>query len=132
MTPRFLHDERERRGGQPSALELGFEEALERGRGLVATDPTFVGIAKRKRKPLPAHGRSPARLRRVRGDERGVRKQCLPGAPELDEVVSVGAITVQEHDESARAAGARLEPRPVQFSRHCWLGTLERESHRAF
>src|SRR6266508_992887 len=111
-------DERERRGRQVAALELGVEEARENGRGLVDAGPALARIAEGEREPLPADRRLAARLRRVWGDERGVRQQALPGAADIDEVVAVGAVAVQEHDELARGARTRLEPRTVEL-RHC-------------
>ena len=111
-------DQRQRRGRQVAALELGVEEAVEHRRRLVDADPALVGIAEGERKPLPAHRRLAARLRRVRRDEGGLRQQPLPGAADLDQVVAVGAVAVQEHDQLARRARARLEPRTVELTGH--------------
>src|SRR5438034_8081207 len=111
-------DERERRGRQIAALELGVEEARENRRRLVDAGPAFIRIAEGEREPLPADRRLGAGLWRVRGDERGVRQQALPGAADVDEVVAVGAIAVQKHDELARRARARFEPRTIEL-RHC-------------
>ena len=51
-------------------------------------------------------------------DEGGMRQQPLPGAADLDEVVTVGAVAVQEHHQLARRSRARLEPRTVELSGH--------------
>src|SRR5262249_6889951 len=109
-------DERERGGGQVAALELGVEKALEHWRRLVGTGPALVGIAKGERKPLPANRGLAAGLGRRRRDEPGLRQQILPRPPDIDEVVAVGAVAVQEYDELARRARARLEPRSIELS----------------
>ena len=103
-------------GGKLAALELGIDKPLEDRRRPVAAEPALVGIAEGERKPLPPDRRLAAWLRRVRRHERGLRKQSLPGAADLDEVVAVGAVAVQEHDQLARRARARLEPRTVERS----------------
>ena len=43
--------------------------------------------------------RLPARPRRVRRDERGMRQGARPFPPQADQVVAVGTIAVKEHDE---------------------------------
>src|SRR5437660_531317 len=111
-------DERERRGRQIAALELGVEEAREDGGGLVDTGPAFIWVAEGEREPLPANRRLAAGLRGVRGDEGCLGQESLPRPADVDEVVAVGAVAVQEHDELARRSRARLEPRTVEFS-HC-------------
>ncbi len=67
---------------------------------------------------MPADRRLTARFRRVRRDERRMRQQTLPSAADLDEVVAVGAVAVQEHDELARRPGFRLEPWTVELRGH--------------
>src|SRR5262249_12425305 len=111
-------DERKRRRRKIAPLELGVQEAREDGRGFVNTVPALIGIAEGEREPLPADRRLSAGLRRVRGDECGLRQETLPSAADLDEVVAVGAIAVQEHDELARGSRARLEPRTIELI-HC-------------
>src|SRR5260370_3938956 len=111
-------DERERRGRQIAALELGVEEACKDGRRLVDTGPAFIGIAEGEREPLPANRRLAAGLGGVRGDEGRLGQESLPRPADVDEVVAVGAVAVQEHDELARRSRARLEPRTVELS-HC-------------
>ena len=54
----------------------------------------------------------------MRRNECGVRQVLLPRAPDLDQIVTVGAITVQEYDELLRGAGTRREPRTVKFGGH--------------
>src|SRR5262249_12474310 len=53
-----------------------------------------------------------------RGDKGRLREGPLPRPADVDEVVAVGAVAVQEHDELARRTRARLEPRTVELS-HC-------------
>ena len=105
-------------GGRLRRLSSASRNCFEHRRGLVGADPALVGIAEGQREPLPADRRLAAGLRRVRRDEGGVRQQALPGAADLDQVVAVGAIAVQEHDELARRSRTRLEPRTVEFSGH--------------
>src|SRR5262249_55985088 len=88
------------------------------GRGFVDTGPAFIGIAEGEREPLPADWRLSAWLRRVRGDECGLRQEALPGATDLDEVVAVGAIAVQEHDELARGRRGRAQARAAHAGDH--------------
>src|SRR5262249_51843955 len=111
-------DERERRGREIAALELGVEEGRKHGRCLVDAGPAFIGIAEGEREPLSARRRLAAGLRGMRGDEGRLRQQPLPRAADIDEVIAVGAVAVQEHDELARRTRARLEPRTVALS-HC-------------
>ncbi len=111
-------DERQRRGRKIAPLEFGVEEAHEERRGFVNAVPAFIGIAEGEREPLPADRRLAAGLRRVRGHEGGLRQESLPGATDIDEVVAVGAIAVQEHDELARGRSARFEARTIELS-HC-------------
>ena len=64
----------------------------------------------------------------MRRDEGGVGQKRLPGAADIDQVVAVGAIAVQEHDEAfglCRIFGSRLGPtaRDV-WSGHCVLLSL--------
>jgi len=40
----------------------------------------------------------------VRRHERSIRQQGSPSAADLDEIITVGAIAVQEHHELARGA----------------------------
>src|SRR5262249_27432799 len=93
-------------------------EAFQHWRRLIDAEPAFVGIAEGQRKPLLADRRLPAWLRRVRRNKRGVRQQRLPRAPDLDEIVAVGAVAVQKHDKLMRGARARLEARTVKLG-HC-------------
>ena len=97
-------DQRQRRRRQVAASELGVEEALEHRRRLADAGPALVGIAKGERETIAgrsAPGRTaPARAAR----RRRPRAAVLPGAADLDQVVAVGAVAVQEHDQLARRA----------------------------
>src|SRR5207245_204588 len=123
-------DKRKRRGRKVAPLELGVEEAGEDGRRFVDAVPAFIGITEGEWEPLPADRRLSAGLRRMRGDERGLWQEVLPGAADIDEVIAVGAIAVQEHDELARGRRARLEARAVELS-HCSPSPRRSARHRA-
>src|SRR5581483_1225237 len=97
-------DERQRRRRKLAAPELGVEEAFENGCRLVDAGPSLLGVSKGERKPLAAHGRLSARTRRVRRSECRIRQQALPGAPEVDEIVAIGAVAVEKDDKLACAA----------------------------
>ncbi len=43
----------------------------------------------------------------MRRDEGGMRQDARPFAPQADQVVAVGAVAVQKHDELARRAARR-------------------------
>ena len=102
-------------GGRLRRASSASRKALSVGRGGVDAGPALVRIAERQRKPFAADRRLPARVRRMRRHEGGIRQQTLPGAADVDQVVAVGAIAVQEHDELLGRAGARLEARAVEF-----------------
>ena len=74
---------------------------------------TEADLAEATARLIAADRRLAARLRRVRRGESGVRQILLPGAADIDQVVAVGAIAVQEHDELLRCAGTRRKPRAV-------------------
>src|SRR5262249_36769798 len=111
----------QRRRRKIAALELRVEKMLEHGRSLVAADPALVGIAETQRKPLPARGCLGAGLRRVRRNKRGLRQQPLPGAADVNEILAVGAIAVEKHDQGARRRRLRIEPRSVELNGHLWF-----------
>ena len=48
-------------------------------------------------------------------------RSVLPGAADVDQVVAVGAIAVQEHDDVFCFAGLRLQPRSIEFTGHALL-----------
>ena len=103
-------------GKQPG--KLGIDEAFQHRRRLVDADPAFIGIAEGEGEPLPPDRRLPARLGRMRRDERRLRQQLLPHPANLDEVVAVGAVAVQKHDQLARRSRQRRKPRTIKLSGH--------------
>src|SRR5262249_18387584 len=78
--------------------------------------PSFFRIAKCQRKPFAAHRCLSARAGRVRRNECSVGQKALPGASNVDQVVTVGAIPMKKDDQLARASRARLKARSVEFS----------------
>ena len=98
------------------ARELCLEEAVETGPGRVDAAPALVGIPEGEGEPFPPAGRRAAGLRCVRRHEGGVRQPGLPLAADLDEIVAVGAVAVEEHDELARPAGGRGETGSCELS----------------
>ena len=57
----------------------------------------------------------------MRRDEGGMRQHARPFAAQADQVVAVGAIAVQEHDELlGGAAGRRRQPWSVETRRDMW------------
>ena len=90
----------------------------DRGR-LVDADPALVLFPEGQGEPLPAGRRLGAPLGRMGRHEGGVRQKVLPGPSQFDQVVAVGAVTMEEDDELARrSAGARRQPRPSEFCGH--------------
>src|SRR5689334_24239229 len=79
----------------------------------------LAGIAEGQVEPLPAQRRHGAALGGVRRDEGRVRQEASPFAAQADQIVAVGAVAMQEHDELLwRAAGGRRKARPVERERH--------------
>ena len=107
-------DQREGAPRQVVPLELGVEKGIERRGGIGDAAHHLAGIAEGEVEPLPAHGRHAASLGRMRRDEGGMGQELRPFTPQADEVVAVGAIAMQEHDELARRiARRRRKPRSV-------------------
>ena len=106
---RALAEAHQRQRARPEIvlLQLGVEKGIERGRGVADAAHQLARIAEGEVEPLPAHGRRAARLRRMRRDERGMRQGARPFPPQADQVVAVGAIAMQEHDQLARRAAGR-------------------------
>ena len=71
-----------------------------------------------QREPLPAHRRAGAALVRMRRDESRVGQDRAPMLAEFDQVVAVGAVAVQEHDELLGLAAFGLEAGSGQFGGH--------------
>src|SRR5689334_16315268 len=109
-------DQRQRRGRKISAFELGIEEAFKKRPCLIHSGPALLRISKRQRKPFAAGRRLPAGTRCMWRHESGLRQQLLPGSSDLDQVIAVGTVAVQKHDQLACGTRAGLEPRAVKFS----------------
>src|SRR5262249_10575498 len=106
---------------------------VDTGTSLRPPGPGFVGIAKREGKPFASHRGLAARPRRMRRRERRLGQERLPGAADVDEIVAVGAIAVEKHDELAGLACTRLGPPTRGLSRHSpphpgvgWTGAASR------
>src|SRR5262249_61460189 len=106
---------------------------VDTGTSLRPPGPGFVGIAKREGNPFASQRGRAARPRRMRRRERRLGQERLPGAADVDEIVAVGAIAVEKHDELAGLACTRLEPRTVELCGHSplhqavgWTGAASR------
>jgi hypothetical protein len=60
----------------------------------------------------------------MRRGERRLRQVLLPGAADIDQIVAVGTIAVQKHDELTCGTGARRQSRTIELSRHSFLFSL--------
>src|SRR5215510_15168130 len=109
-------DKCQRRRWKIATLRLGVEEALEDRCCLVHTRPALVRIPECQRKPFAAHRRLSAGTRGVWRNECGVGQQALPGAPDLDQIVAIGAVAMKKDHQLACASRARLKARSVEFS----------------
>src|SRR6185312_6284564 len=99
-----------------AARELGVEKGVEPGRGGIDAIPALVGVAHGQRKPFASRRCLAAGPRRMRGYEGGVGQELLPGAADVDQVVAVGPVAVQEHDQLLGDTRAGLETRAVEVS----------------
>src|ERR1700730_12805747 len=117
---------------QVVALELLADKVLQDRGCLVDADPTLVLVFESQGKPLPAGRRLGAGLGRMGGNEGGVRQKVLPRAPQLNQIIAVGAVTMEKDDKLTRwSAGARPKPRPSEFCSHhssILFGALYRNS----
>ena len=93
---------------EPAARQFGVEEGVEARTRRDDAAPAFVLAARVvgrlhiERKPLPAHRRAAARLRRMRRDERRVGQQRSPLSAKFDQIIAVGAVAVEEDHQLAR------------------------------
>jgi hypothetical protein len=111
-------DQRQCAGRQVVAPEFLVNELRQDRRCFGDADPALVLGLEREREPLPSRPLT-ASFGRVGRNEGGIGQQVLPDAAELDEVITVGAIAMQENDELARRpTGARRQPRAVELCRH--------------
>ena len=99
------------------ALKLGVEKGVERRARPRDAARELARVAHRQRKPLPPHRRAWAKLGRIRRDEGGGGEGARPIPPDADQIVAVGAVAVQEHDQAfglgAAGAGAMRGPSSI-------------------
>ena len=86
-----MHDRRNRCDALPASARIGAIDA----------------------EPLPAHRRLGAGSRRIGRDEGCVRQPLPPRMADVDQIVAVGAIAMQQHDELSGGAGERRNAQPV-------------------
>ena len=117
-------DQSEARIVEAEPGEFGVEKGVERRPRRNDAAPALIRAARVvgredvEPEPLPARRRAGAALGRVRRNESGVGQQFPPLPAEFDEVVAVGAIAVQEHDQPLGGGGLGIEARAGQFSGH--------------
>jgi glutamyl-Q tRNA(Asp) synthetase len=97
-------------------LQFGLEKCLERGCCLLNAFLRLVRIEPRDGKPLIARRRARAALGRIGRDESGRGQQALPMRRQADEIVSVGAVTVTEHDQMRRPSARRRQARTAEHA----------------
>src|SRR6185437_2019783 len=101
------------------SLELDIEEIIERGGGMFHAAHDLARLAEGQVEPLPAHRRHGAGLGCIRRDKGRVRQEARPFAAQADQIVTVGAVAMQEHNELLwRAASGRRKARSVKGERH--------------
>ena len=87
---------------QSVTIEFGIEKRVENQARLVDAGPAFVWVAHGQTEPLAAAWGLGARLGRVRRDKCGAGQQIPPLLADRDQIVAVGAISVQKDDELFR------------------------------
>src|SRR5258707_1256570 len=117
---------------EPVLRQGVIEEALDEGRGGAHAGCRDSGIEARDAEPLIAEGIALARVGRVRRMEDGVGHQRRQHRGEPDQVVAVGAVAVQQHDQMARlAAGVGALTRAVELF-HFFLFLLSPDRGRGW
>ena len=109
--------EHEALGAEAIAGELGIEEAVERRPGRHHAAPALVRVAEGEGEPLQCAHHAGDGLRRIGGDEHGLRQPAAPAVGQRDEVVPVGAVAVQQHHQR-RGAAPGLDARSVKLLGH--------------
>ncbi len=100
---------------RPVFLKLEIEEAVEHWPRHAASFQHARGRAVHQAEPLAAGGRHVVGKRRVRCDERGMGQRARDVGRQPDQIVAVGADTMQQHHQLARrAAGCRAHARSVE------------------
>ncbi len=87
---------------QSVTIEFGIEKRVENQARLVDAGPAFVWVAHGQTEPLAAAWGLGARLGRVRRDKCRAGHQIPPLLADRDQIVAVGAISVQKDDELFR------------------------------
>lgn len=95
---------------KPMTGELLIEKLIEDRRRIdhAFAQPPLVDAGERK--PLPPRWCLTGWLWRVRRYKRGVGHQRRPQPSDVDEVVAIGAISVQENDQTFRGTTTGLDP----------------------
>jgi hypothetical protein len=83
-------------------IEFGIEKRVENQASLVDAGPAFVWVAHGQTEPLAAAWGLGARLGRVRRDKCRAGHQISPLLADRDQIVAVGAISMQKDDELFR------------------------------
>ncbi len=109
-------DQRQLRIVKAKLVQFGVEEGVEARRRLVDAGPALVLVAHRQREPLASPRRLQAGLGRIGREESRIRHKTLPLLGDGDQIRSIGAIAMQEHDELLRRARFRREARTVDQS----------------
>ena len=107
-------DQRKPRRIQPVPRQLSIEELIERHRGAGNAGGKHVRVHARQAEPLAPGRILLARARRMGRRKGRIRQQVLPHPPDLDEIIAVGAIAVQQHDERVCSARLRRDARPIK------------------
>src|SRR4029077_14687287 len=81
---------------QSVTFEFGIEKRVENQACLVDAGPAFVGVAHGQTEPLAAAWGLSARLGRIRRDKCRAGYQIPPLHADRDQIITVGAISVQK------------------------------------
>ena len=95
-------------------LKLRVEEGIERGARLRHALPALTGLTEGEREPLPAHRAHRDAVGRMGRNVCRARQEALPLPADLDEVLAVGPVAVEQHDQLSWGAGAWREARSVE------------------
>ena len=111
-------DQHQRCLAQRMTLKFAVDEVIQRRRGGDSALAHPDRVDRRQRKPLSANRRLAAGIRRVGRNERCIGQHRRPPSADLDQIVAVGAVTVQEDHQAACDTAGRRKPRPVELGRH--------------
>ena len=105
---------------QSVPVEFGIKESVESRGCFVDTGPAFARVAHGQTEPLPPARGLAARLGRIRRDKCGARHKISPLVADCDQIVAVGAISVQKDDKLLRPLRFCREARPIKRCRHVY------------